>query len=76
MKLFLKILAQIPNSLEILSLKLEILQKYMGSLMFLPNSNLEVFDGCYFLWYCLEELKITQIAQVNELFQLLTLTFI
>ena len=34
MKLSLKILAQIPNSLEILSLKLEILQKYIGSLMF------------------------------------------
>ena len=59
-----------------LSLKLEILQKYMGSLMFLPNSNFEVFDGCYFLSSCLEELKTTQIAQVNELFQLLTLTFL
>ena len=55
-----------------LYLKLEILKKYMGSLMFLPNSNFEVFDGCYFLSSCLEELKTTQIAEVNELFQLLT----
>ena len=43
--------------------------------MFLPNSNFEVFDGYYFLSSCLDELKATQIAQVNELFQLLTLTF-
>lgn len=34
-------------------------------------SNFAVFDGCYFLCYCLQELKITQIIQFYKLFLLL-----
>ena len=36
-----------------------------GSLTFSPPRNFAVFDGWYFLQYCL--LKIVQIAQVNQL---------
>ena len=42
-------------------------QRMYDSVTFLPTKNFAVFDGSYFLPYCLQR------AQVNQLFQLLNL---
>ena len=49
-----------------------------GSLTFLPLSNFAVFDVWYFLQYCLQRAEncTMQIAQLNQLFQLLHLAHI
>ena len=47
-----------PNGFgEILFLVLKILQRMYGSLTFLPHSNFAVFDGWYFLQYCLQRVE-------------------
>ena len=45
----------------------------MGSLSFLPPSNLAVFGGSYFFVIVCKELNNAQTAQINQLFQLLNL---
>ena len=45
----------------------------MGSLSFLPPSNLAVFGGSYFFVIVYKELNNAQTAQINQLFQLLNL---
>ena len=52
---------------EIISLKLEILQRMYGSLSFWPPSNSAVFNW----WHFFQEPKTVHIAHVNQLFQLL-----